>query len=159
MKVFASRSPLETIEVGIKIGKTLQQGDVVLLSGDLGAGKTEMARGIATGLGSEDPVTSPTYALMNQYRAGLPIYHFDLYRLKNVAELEQLGFEEFAGSGKGVTIVEWPDEFIKCMPDDYIRIFLKRNGPEDERTVSLEAVGPRSVDRVGEWDFLADSGD
>lgn len=95
---FISHSPAQTIRVGQRLGELLQQGDLVLLLGEFGAGKTHFVKGIAQGLGSDDLVTSPSFVLMNEYRAGgerkrLPIYHTDLYRIESSAELEGIGLD------------------------------------------------------------------
>ncbi len=101
----------QTLEFGKKLGRLLRQPTLVLLQGDLGAGKTVFARGIARGLGvdPEIPITSPTFTLMNYYQARLDLYHFDLYRLSDPDELIELGFDDYA-FGSGVALVEWPEK-------------------------------------------------
>lgn len=101
----------QTLEFGKKLGRLLKQPTLVLLQGDLGAGKTVFARGIARGLGvdSDIPITSPTFTLMNHYQARLDLYHFDLYRLSDPDELFELGFDDYA-HGSGVALVEWPEK-------------------------------------------------
>ena len=101
----------QTLELGKKLGQLLPQSSLVLLQGDLGAGKTVFARGVARGLGvdPEIPITSPTFTLMNHYAARHDLYHFDLYRLADPDELIELGFDEYA-FGSGVTLVEWPEK-------------------------------------------------
>jgi tRNA threonylcarbamoyladenosine biosynthesis protein TsaE len=103
-------SPLETRRLGELIGRLADAGQVFLLSGELGAGKTCFAQGVARGLGvsSGAPVTSPSYSLMNIHRGRIPFYHFDLYRLSRVDDLADLGYDEFA-EGDGLTLVEWAD--------------------------------------------------
>ena len=100
-----------TLALGKKLGQLLQQPTLILLQGDLGAGKTVFARGIARGLGvdPEIPITSPTFTLMNHYQARLDLYHFDLYRLSDPDELIELGFDDYA-FGSGVALVEWPEK-------------------------------------------------
>lgn len=101
----------QTLEIGKKLGRLLVQPTLVLLQGDLGAGKTVFSRGIARGLGVDVdiPITSPTFTLMNHYPARLDLYHFDLYRLSDVDELIELGFDDYA-YGAGVALVEWPEK-------------------------------------------------
>jgi len=101
----------QTLELGRCLGQLLPQSSLVLLRGDLGAGKTVFSRGIARGLGVDlqIPITSPTFTLMNHYRGRLDLYHFDLYRLSDPDELIELGFDDYA-YGSGVTLVEWPEK-------------------------------------------------
>lgn len=103
-------SPAETQALGRLLGEALAGPTLILLAGELGAGKTCFVQGLARGLGvpAQEPVTSPTFALMNQYRGRLPLNHFDLYRLSSTDELLDLGFEEFM-PGSGVAVVEWPE--------------------------------------------------
>ncbi len=106
-----SDSESQTLELGKRLGRLLQKPALILLQGDLGAGKTVFARGIARGLGVDStiPITSPTFTLMNHYPARLELYHFDLYRLSDPDELIELGFDEYA-FGDGITLVEWPEK-------------------------------------------------
>jgi len=112
-----SAGPQETRELGRRLGKLARPGLVVLLSGDLGAGKTCFAQGVADGLGTpaDTPVTSPTYTLLNIHYGRVPLYHFDLYRLSAVADLEELGYDEVA-EGDGITLVEWADRLSVPLP-------------------------------------------
>ncbi len=107
-----SQSEEETEALGYRLGQQAESGDVLLLDGELGAGKTCLARGLARGLGvpGDTPVTSPSYTLLNQYQGRLPVYHFDVYRLADVEELREIGFEECL-YGDGVTLVEWVQRF------------------------------------------------
>ncbi len=116
----------ETIELGRMIGSLLKAGDVVSLIGQLGAGKTYMAKGIAEGLGVKDGkiVTSPSYVLINQYMGRLPIYHFDAYRLESPDEMYDIDCTEFFW-GNGVSIIEWADKIMECLPDEFIKITIK----------------------------------
>ena len=106
-----SASEAQTLKIGITLGRLLEQPALILLKGDLGAGKTVLVRGIARGLGVDPqiPITSPTFTLMNHYPARLDLYHFDLYRLADPDELIELGFDDYA-YGPGVTLVEWPEK-------------------------------------------------
>ncbi len=123
----------QTLELGIRLGRLLEQPALILLQGDLGVGKSVLARGIARGLGvaPQIPITSPTFTLMNHYPARLSLYHFDLYRLADPEELIELGFEEFA-YGDGVALVEWPER----LQDDAVSglwIKLQHSGGESRR--------------------------
>ncbi|MEE9258433.1 MAG: tRNA (adenosine(37)-N6)-threonylcarbamoyltransferase complex ATPase subunit type 1 TsaE [Nitrospinaceae bacterium] len=103
----------ETLALGEKLGKTLEAGDIVLLFGDLGSGKTTLTQGISSGLGlaKDEFIRSPTFTLINEYRGRVPIYHIDLYRLETFAEIESLGLEEVLFGG-GVSVVEWAEKII-----------------------------------------------
>jgi tRNA threonylcarbamoyladenosine biosynthesis protein TsaE len=102
--------PSETLALGKKFGEIVQRGTVILLNGPLGAGKTCFAQGLAAGLGvpKTHPVTSPSYSLMNIHCGRLPLYHFDLYRLRELEDLDELGYDEFA-EGSGVAVIEWAE--------------------------------------------------
>lgn len=118
-----SCTPEETERIGALLGSLLTPGDFVALQGELGAGKTRFARGVATGLGvaPEIPVTSPTYTLMNIYSGRLPLYHFDLYRLSGDAEVVDLGFVDYF-LGDGVSLVEWSERLNDELPRERLEI-------------------------------------
>ncbi len=141
MAVFVTHSEQETVELGIKMGKLLEAGDIVLLYGDLGAGKTVLTRGLVQGLGAKDVVTSPTYTLMHRYEGRVPIYHFDLYRLSEPDEVLDLGYEEFF-YGDGVSIVEWPQRLEYLCPEEYVRVKIEIVG-DGKRKIMVDAVGGR----------------
>jgi tRNA threonylcarbamoyladenosine biosynthesis protein TsaE len=107
----------ETFALGHKIGKKLQGGDILALSGELGSGKTCFAGGIARGLGVSEnyQITSPTFTLINEYPAKYKLFHFDVYRLNDYSDLDDLGYEEFV-SGKGVVIIEWAEKISSAIP-------------------------------------------
>ncbi|MGM0471143.1 MAG: tRNA (adenosine(37)-N6)-threonylcarbamoyltransferase complex ATPase subunit type 1 TsaE, partial [Bacillota bacterium] len=117
-------SPEETIKLGTKIGKVLNSGDIICLQGDLGAGKTYLAKGILKGLGVDEEITSPTYTLINEYQGRLPAYHIDLYRVSDYRELHDIGLEDYLYDD-GVSIIEWPDKAGPLMPDNYLNITIK----------------------------------
>ena len=111
-----SHSPAETFELGRAHAASLQPGDVLALCGDLGAGKTQFVKGLASGLGASGDVTSPTFTLIHEYRGGrLPLFHADLYRLESAEEVMGIGLDEYF-AGRGVTVVEWADKFPELMP-------------------------------------------
>jgi tRNA threonylcarbamoyladenosine biosynthesis protein TsaE len=113
MATFISRSPEETLDVGERWGREMQRGWVIGLSGDLGAGKTQLVKGIARGLGSSALVHSPTFALLNEYGGGrVPLFHLDLYRLNNPDEVMSAGLEEYLIKPDGVTVVEWIERWL-----------------------------------------------
>jgi tRNA threonylcarbamoyladenosine biosynthesis protein TsaE len=110
-----SRSAEETIAIGRTLAASLKPGDVVALSGALGAGKTTLVKGVAEGLGVGEPVTSPTFTLIQEYDGRLPLCHVDLYRIKGSEEIEDLGLEEYF-YGAGVTLIEWPEKAAASLP-------------------------------------------
>jgi tRNA threonylcarbamoyladenosine biosynthesis protein TsaE len=121
---FTAASEAETIAAGEGLARELEPGAVVALCGQLGAGKTHFAKGIVAGLGADDSVTSPTFALVNEYRSGrVPVFHFDFYRLDHAGEAVQLGWDEYLDEG-GIVVVEWADRFPDLFPEDTIWIEL-----------------------------------
>ena len=129
----------ELTEYGINLGKELIPGSVVALTGDLGAGKTTLAKGIARGLGVTEEITSPTFTIINEYTSGrLPLYHYDVYRLGEGEEaydgMEELGYKEHF-FGDGITVVEWADIIEELLPKETINIKLAYGPDEDLREV------------------------
>ena len=128
-----TKSAAETRALGEKLAGRLQPGDVLLLEGDLGAGKSELTRGIAKGLGVTETVTSPSFTILNVYESGrCPLYHFDWYRLESSEELYELGMDEYLG-GDGIAVVEWAERCPDAVPEDCIRIRLEATGEETRR--------------------------
>ena len=123
MKEFYCANSEETERLGRIIGRLVSGGDVICLSGDLGAGKTALAKGIALAKGvPEEDITSPTFAIMNVYKGqDMELRHFDLYRLDSPEELSDIGFDEYVG-GSGITIIEWAELFLTELPDEYLQI-------------------------------------
>ncbi len=114
--MFISNSAAETEEAGASVARELNPGDVLAITGELGAGKTQFVKGVARGLGSAAAVTSPTFTLVHEYSGGrLPLYHFDLYRLENAQALRAIGFDEYV-FGNGVSVIEWADKFPAVIP-------------------------------------------
>jgi tRNA threonylcarbamoyladenosine biosynthesis protein TsaE len=106
-----------TIAFGRTYAATVLKGDLLALTGDLGAGKTHFVQGLAAGLGHEDPVTSPTFTLVHEYMSGRwPLFHFDFYRLKTEAEVREIGFDEYLDGG-GIIAIEWADKFPDLLPE------------------------------------------
>jgi len=128
MITFESNSVEDTIAHGKEFAKSLKPGDVVCLEGDLGAGKTHFVKGVASQFGIEkDKVSSPTFTLINEYEAEVPIFHFDCYRIKNEEEALEIGIEEYLYND-GVCIIEWPSKIKNLIPKDSIRIEIKHIG-------------------------------
>ncbi|HPP50387.1 MAG TPA: tRNA (adenosine(37)-N6)-threonylcarbamoyltransferase complex ATPase subunit type 1 TsaE [Spirochaetota bacterium] len=121
---YITQSQEETLALGIELGKHAKPGDIFALIGNLGTGKTILAKGIAKGLGIEVEITSPTFTLLEVYESTLPLYHFDLYRISDDAELENLFFEEY-WFGDGVSVIEWADRALKRLPQDIYIITLE----------------------------------
>ena len=140
-----TKNGAETMELGARLGRLLAPGDFIALLGELGAGKTQFAKGVAVGLEVDPgtPVTSPTYNILNIYRGRLPLYHFDLYRLHGCDEVEELGFEEYF-FGKGACVVEWAERLAEEMPAQVLSVSLSHAGAQ-ERLVSFAAKGPRAA--------------
>ena len=138
-----SQSPEATEQFAFSLGQLLLPGDFVSLHGELGAGKTKFAGGIARGLGVDPtvPVTSPTYTLLNIYQGRTPLYHFDLYRLRGDDDIVDLGFTEYF-SGSGVSLVEWAERMKEELPYGRLEIFLSYLG-ETVRGIKLVPVSPR----------------
>lgn len=142
MKII-SKSVNETLEIGRKISGSLKQGDIICLFGELGSGKTILAKGIASGLGiKNNAVISPSFVLMRIYQGKLPLYHLDLYRLKNTQDILVLGFEEFI-YGQGVTVIEWPDRLGNFLPQEFLRIELSFKA-DSQRYLVFSATGERN---------------
>jgi tRNA threonylcarbamoyladenosine biosynthesis protein TsaE len=138
-----STSPEETAAIGSILARWLENGDVVLLHGDLGAGKTTLAKGIASALGVEAVVSSPSFALINEYDSGVPgpvsrLYHLDLYRLRDDAELDSIGFAQYVAADDGVALVEWPERALNLLPARYVLVELESTGA-DHRMIRITA--------------------
>ena len=135
-----TNSAAETRELGARLAAELKAGDVILLEGELGAGKSELARGIAKGLGVQETVTSPSFTILNVYESGrVPLYHFDWYRLESAEELYELGMDEYLG-GDGIALVEWPGRCPEAVPETCLRIRITAEG-ENIRRIREEAAG------------------
>lgn len=138
--MFRTKSEEETIALGERLAQGLPPGSVVLLIGELGAGKTTLAKGIVKGLGAADPdeVSSPTFTLIHEYGDPVRVYHVDLYRLDDPREAEALGLEELFGRS-AVVLVEWGEKFPRLWPENRVEIRIRRLGDERE----IEALGLR----------------
>lgn len=129
---FITDSPRQTENLGEALGKILTPGTVIAYLGDLGAGKTAFTRGLARGLGYRDPVTSPTYTIVNEYLGGrLPLFHFDMYRLRSSDDLFDIGWEDYLDRG-GVCAVEWSENVADAM-EDAVTVRIEKTGDESRR--------------------------
>lgn len=146
-----TNSPEETAHLAELVGQKIREGTVLGLEGDLGAGKTLFVQSLAHTLGVEGEVTSPTFNLMNVYEGICPIYHFDLYRLETEEELEDIGFYEYTEDPEGIVVIEWPDKFPQCMPEDYVEVRIERMGAEStKRRFTFASVGERNQEFIKE---------
>ena len=117
----------DTISYARELAAGAKPGDIICLDGDLGVGKTVFAKGFAEGLGIREPITSPTFTIMNIYDSGrLPLYHYDVYRIEDESEMDELGYEEYF-FGSGVTLVEWASQIPDCIPESAMHIVIKKD--------------------------------
>lgn len=137
-----SKSAEQTTRLGKSLGRLLKQGDIICLTGDLGAGKTAFTKGIGEGLEILKLITSPTYTIINEYNGRIPLYHFDVYRLEGVEEMYELGYEEYF-FGDGAVVVEWADIVKDIIPNERLWITMLRGKQEDTRDIIIEATGER----------------
>ena len=140
---YVSHSEAETEALGRRLAAVLVPGAVVAYRGDLGMGKTAFTRGLARGLGYEGRVTSPTFTIVNEYEGGgLPLFHFDMYRLEDAGDLFDIGWEDYLDRG-GVCAVEWSERVEEALPEDAVTVSFARC-PEEEnwRVITMEGVGP-----------------
>jgi len=137
---YNTESVEETSRIGEQLGRLLSRGNIICLSGDLGAGKTAFTQGIAKGLEVLDYVTSPTYTIINEYEGKLPLYHFDVYRLNNVEEMYELGYEEYF-FGDGVVVLEWADIVRDIIPGERLWITILNTKGDNSREIIMEPTG------------------
>lgn len=142
---YITNSPEETIALGEKIGLRLKGGDIIAYRGDLGAGKTTITHGIAKGMGIKADVSSPTFALVNEYRGSVNLYHFDMYRINGGLDLETTGFYDYMDSDS-VLAVEWSENIASELPDDIITISILRL---DDNVRQIEIQGDERFDDIG----------
>lgn len=138
--IFESYGPEETYELGKRIGREAKAGDVFTLIGDLGVGKTVFTQGMAAGLGITEHVSSPTFTILQVYEDGrCPFYHFDVYRIGDVSEMDEIGYEDCI-YGDGVCLIEWADLIEEILPENYTRITIQKDLEKgfDYRKIQLE---------------------
>ena len=141
-----SNSAEQTRKIGMKLGKLAASGDVILLVGSLGAGKTCLTQGIAHGLGIHEYTASPTFVLVREYRGKLPLYHIDLYRLDKIEEVTQLGLDDYL-YGNGVCVVEWADKGLSVLPEEHLLIEMQIVSPM-KRKLNFMPKGTRYLEML-----------
>ena len=141
-EMIESFSPQDTYELCKRIGETAEAGSVITLIGDLGVGKTVFTQGLAAGLGITEPVNSPTFTIVQIYEGGrLPFYHFDVYRIGDVSEMDEIGYED-CFYGEGVCLIEWADLISEILPEKYTRVTISKDLEKgfDYRKILLEEI-------------------
>lgn len=131
-----SHNEQETKKIGEKIASQLKKGDIVCLEGDLGAGKTTLSKAIAFALGVKEHVTSPTFTIVHEYQGIMPLYHFDVYRIDDVDEMFEIGFEEYI-LGEGISLIEWADKIKELIPEGSIWIKILNGSNIEERVIQI----------------------
>ena len=140
--IIETHGPEETFALGVKIGENARPGQVYTLNGDLGVGKTVFTQGVAKGLGIEEPVNSPTFTIVQIYDEGrMPFYHFDVYRIGDVSEMDEIGYED-CFFGEGICLVEWAELIEEIIPEDAISVTIEKNLEQgtDYRKITIEGV-------------------
>lgn len=138
---YISKSYEETQKIASDFARTLKSGDVICMYGDLGAGKTAFVQGMAKGLNITEPITSPTFTIVNEYSGSLPLYHFDVYRIADSDEMYEIGYEEYV-YGDGISVIEWAELIEDILPDKCYRVTILKelaNG-DDYRKIIIEKV-------------------
>lgn len=134
-------------QFGLLLGKALEVGDIVGLTGDLGAGKTTLTKSIARGMGIDDHITSPTFTIVNEYEGPLPLYHFDVYRISHEEELYEIGYEEYF-FGKAACVVEWANLIVNLMPEESLWLDLRLGTTDPEERVIHIKCDPHFEPRI-----------
>ena len=138
--IIENRSPEETFELGKKIGEAAKPGQVYTLNGDLGVGKTVFTQGVAAGLGITEPVSSPTFTIVQVYEEGrLPFYHFDVYRIGDIEEMEEIGYDDYF-FGEGICLIEWAELIGDILPEKRIEVTIEKDLTQgfDYRRITIE---------------------
>ena len=141
--VIETNSPEETFRVGKELGEKAYAGQVFTLTGDLGVGKTVFTQGLAKGLGIDEPVNSPTFTIVQEYDGGrLPFYHFDVYRIGDVEEMDEVGFEDYV-MGDGVSLIEWANLIEEILPEKRTDILIEKDLSQgfDYRRITIREIG------------------
>ena len=142
MIIIETTNAEETFKLGVKIGEQARPGEIYTLNGDLGVGKTVFTQGVARGLGIEEPVNSPTFTIVQVYEEGkMPFYHFDVYRIGDIEEMEEIGYDDYF-FGNGVCLIEWAELIQELLPKQIISVTIEKN-PEkgfDYRKITIEGV-------------------
>lgn len=138
--VIETFDPKETYDLGVKMGEQARAGQVICLNGDLGVGKTVFTQGFAAGLGIAGPVNSPTFTIVQQYEDGrLPLYHFDVYRIGDISEMDEIGYED-CFYGQGVTLIEWSELIPEILPEHVTEVTIEKDMEKgfDYRRIRVE---------------------
>lgn len=135
-RTYISHSYEDTLKIGEGLAKSLKGTEVIALFGGLGMGKTALTTGIARGLGSSDSVSSPTFALVNEYHGKYNVYHFDMYRISSWDDLYSIGFFDYLDTG--VLVIEWSENIENALPPEYIRVTMEKGNGENERIITVE---------------------
>lgn len=141
--VIETRSPEETYRFGVKLGKEAKAGEIYTLVGDLGVGKTLFTQGFAEGLEIKEPISSPTFTIVQEYEGGrLPFYHFDVYRIGDVEEMDEIGFDDYV-SGEGVSLIEWSNLIEEILPEKRAEICIEKDLEQgfEYRRITVERIG------------------
>ena len=142
-EIYETMSPAETFDLGKKLGSTAKPGMIICLNGDLGTGKTVFTQGVAKGLEIDEPVNSPTFTILQEYTRGrLPFYHFDVYRIGDVEEMDEIGYED-CFYGQGICLVEWANLIEEILPEHYYKIVIEKDLEKgfDYRKITIEEIG------------------
>ena len=146
--ILETNSPQETFSAGRQLGEKAFPGQVITLTGDLGVGKTVFTQGLAKGLGIEEPVNSPTFTIVQEYEDGrLPFYHFDVYRIGDIEEMEEIGYDDYF-FGKGICLIEWAELIEELLPESIIAITIEKN-PEkgfDYRKITIDGLAKTEME-------------
>lgn len=138
--IYESFTPKDTFRIGEEIARQAKPGEIYTLNGDLGVGKTVFTKGIASGLGIEEPVTSPTFTIIQEYDSGrLPLYHFDVYRIGDPEEMDEIGYEDYF-YGQGLCLIEWAELIEELIPPEAIRVYIDKDLEKglDYRRIRIE---------------------
>jgi tRNA threonylcarbamoyladenosine biosynthesis protein TsaE len=136
---FHSNNEIETFNLGKEFSKSLQEGDVVALIGELGSGKTIFVKGVCSGFGVTEVPLSPTFSLINEYHGDLTVYHFDFYRIKSIQELYDIGYEDYF-FGKDICLIEWANLVEEALPKKYVEVVIENVETENHRDITIKIV-------------------
>ncbi len=142
MRMTETFSPEETFQLGQKLGEQAKPGEVYTLVGDLGVGKTVLTQGIAKGLAIEEPISSPTFTIVQVYEEGrMPFYHFDVYRIGDIEEMDEIGYEDYF-YGQGLTMIEWANLIEEILPEHYLEIRIEKDLQKgfDYRRITMQEI-------------------
>ena len=140
--IIETKNAKETFQLGEKIGEKALPGQIYTLNGDLGVGKTVFTQGVASGLGIREPVNSPTFTILQEYEGGrLPFYHFDVYRIGDIEEMEEIGYDDYF-FGEGICLIEWAQLIEEILPENVISVTIEKNPAKDfdYRKITIEGL-------------------